>query len=220
MPSRRDYDVPAAALAAAMGVLVILVSAPFTVQAYLEVTDTGKDFTVAWSQGKAMTKDAALTSTSAPVTAQVMLMDKLPAMAMLTLKGCNDSAGSGAATGQSAASITVKLTRTVAGKSTPIGNPATFTCANKPSALPMETMKAPDLGTVKGKDEADARAAVDAKTMAGMQDVTYTVEVSATRAASTVPSLPGVNAPTLSVSVELSATAWGFTATLPAEASK
>src|SRR5436190_1404065 len=52
MPSRREYDVPASGLAAALGVLVIVASAPFTVQAYFEVTDTGKEYAVAWAQGK------------------------------------------------------------------------------------------------------------------------------------------------------------------------
>lgn len=217
MPSRRDFDAPAATIAAVLGVLVILVSMPFTVLAYREVTDTGKGFTIAWSQGKAETKGATLTA-SGPVQAQLTINGKLPAMVMVMPKACNDSA-TGSST-QSPATITVKLTRTIAGKTEAIGKPTSYACSNAPKSLQMETGAHPDIGSVTAKDEATARTAVEDRTKTDLRDVTYTVELTSTRPASTVPTVPVANTPTLSAAVELSATSWTFSATLPAEAGK
>jgi hypothetical protein len=201
MSSRRAHDQPAVLIAALLGGIIVLASLPFTVDAFRRESDKGSDIAISWSEGPAHASTATVDTNTATATTKV-LFTGIPAMVHVASKTCSDSATSSPVP-QPAASITVKVSKTVGTKEEQLGS-VTYSCANVPDPVFMKMTDHPDIGKVTAKSDQEALDSLKSRE----ETATYTITVTTSRPASTLPPAIPVGAPTLTADVELAVHGW------------
>ncbi len=196
MPSRRDFDAPAATIAAILGLVVIGVSAPFTVLAYNDLASASKDFTATWAE-----KAGAPTETTT-ASATVHVAGVLEATVMVKVNSCTDNRGPNNI--YPAATLTGKLTDP---KGRVVFN-GPIACTAGATAY-KNTTTHPDVGKVTASDAGGALMAFNNTVEKSRVTGDYKLEITASRPASNPPIPPQFPVqPSISYAIDLSVGQW------------
>jgi hypothetical protein len=200
LTSRSDLDTPATVIAAALGVVIILVALPFTIAAFPQ---TPKSYDATWGERLLDSKTLTVAG-EARFTASVSARDFQPASIKVETTACADTFNPQFQ--QQAANLHVKL-------------------SSGSTLLKELDMKCPGEGfTVKLGDHADVASAqasnpetakrivwLDASAANATGTLAYTLEVVASRTASPLQQIPVTPATTLAASLRVSLYGWDAT---------
>lgn len=206
MTSRRDLDMPATAIAAALGVLVIAVALPFTIAAFPQ---TPKSYDASWGERALDTKTVTVAADTGAYRATVAARDFQPASIRVETTACSDSANPSLQ--QQPATLHAVLRRDGDGTL----QEADFTCAEKDGKGTFTFVLGDhaDIAGAQATDPATSKRIVWLDAAASnVTAASYTLEVTARRPASTVPPLPVPGstpvAPTLAANVKVTLNGW------------
>lgn len=203
-------DRPATLIAAIVGVAIILVALPFTLAAFPQ---TPKSYDASWGERALDSKSLTVPAETGTYTATVSARDFQPASIQVETPAaaCNDVHN--AQLQQPAATLTVKLSETRPGATHVLRQTPAFPCseAGTTGTFSVSLGSHSDIASAQALGPETARrivwldAAADNATAA-----TYTLEVTASRPASTLPTLPGtpVTATSLTAVVHLTLNGW------------
>jgi hypothetical protein len=209
-PASASHDTPAIVLSSLLGVAAILGTVFFLPQFYCEnpsatCTTSGPggapvDFDVAWAREAGTTQTQTFTASgSFKVDATA-----IQAGAKVAIGACTDSA---TAPLQQKASITYTISNGIN-----TTKPIAFTCPTTGSDVDL-VLPAPDFARAFGTDAASAKASILSNPKVASAPATYTVQVTIARPSGTVPSIGGPGAPTVSVTMQLTAMKYNPTLT-------
>jgi hypothetical protein len=203
LTSRRDLDKPAAVIAAVVGIVIIVVALPFTIAAFPQ---TPKTFDAAWGEKTTGSRTLTVPTDTGTYKAEVTGTNFQPASIQVDTTVCTDTHD--ATFQQAAASLHLKLT-TTRGASSQVLEDRTFKC---PDGIHLGH-KLGDHADVTGAQARDAVIAkkivwLDASLANATGPSTYTLEVTASRPAPGIPTLPVTPAASLGVSLRLTLNAW------------
>jgi hypothetical protein len=203
LTSRSDLDTPAAAIAAIVGVAIILVALPFTIAAFPQ---TPKTYTATWGERVLDSKTLTVPTETNSYRVSVAASDFQPASIKVETTGCTDVFNGQLQ--QQAAKMHVKLTETRGTANKVLQDLDNVSCPG-----PSFTVQLGDHAKIGGADANNPETAKRIVWLDAMASNTtglsmYTLEVTPSRAASSLP-LPGAIAPTsFTASLRLTLNGW------------
>ncbi|HEX2065766.1 MAG TPA: hypothetical protein VHI93_03040 [Candidatus Thermoplasmatota archaeon] len=205
MTSRSCLDTPAAAICLVFGLLVVGVSLPFAIQALPEAVSS---YDIAWRE-RAASQDLTIPSQTGTYRASVTVTGLASSLTIDPSVACADNFR---APLQSPATLAFRVTKTMGGMTSTAPDWAgTYTCAGREGAKrTIQLAPHPDVASASASDTGIATRSA----WAGVanETATYTLEVTPSRPADTVP--VGAAAPTsLTATVRLTVSLWEAVAT-------
>jgi hypothetical protein len=203
LTSRSDMDKPAALIAALIGVVIILVALPFTIAAFPQ---TPKAYDVAWGEKAMGSASVIIASDTAHQSATFSPRDFQPASIKVETVPCSDTFNANLQ--QSPATLHVVLTRAGAGGAL---KDVTFPCsaAGTTGTFTVKLGDHADIATAQATDPETAKKLVWLDAMSGnVTGASYTVDVTASRPASGIPTLPVTPATPLTASIKFTVYGW------------
>jgi len=208
-PSRAEMDRPATAVAASLGVLLIVVGVLLFA---VSTPAAGTTFNIAWTQATAPggSKDAPFAGNGQTASVTVTVRDGLFSNVTVTMPACSDTPG----VGGSAATVSWQLFKDNAS----MADKATAPC-RQGNVRTFALHKHADVGQADGATAGDAQKS--AYTSGGYSNATHTfrLDFSWSRAAGTLPTLP-VGGSQFAGRMGIQVQEWKATANLPQGASK
>jgi hypothetical protein len=203
LTSRSDLDKPAALIAAIIGVVIILVALPFTIAAFPQ---TPKAYDATWGERAVDATTLTVPSETGSYRATVSARDFQPASVKVEIPTCSDAFS--AQFQQNAATMRVKLTETRGSASRVLKETPPMQCPGEGFTIKLGDHA--DVATAQATDAATAKKIVwlDAMAQNATGVSTYTLEVTPSRPASQVPTLPVTPPTSLGATVRLTLYGW------------
>lgn len=206
MTTRSDHDLPATIIAAVVGVLIIAAALPFTIAAFPQ---TPKSYDATWGERAVDTEAITVAAATGTYKATLSATDFQPASIMVETTGCSDSANPSLQ--QSPASLRVVLRRD---GSSDVLHQVDFPCSEATSkgTFTVSLGSHYDIAGAQAQNAETAEKIVWLDAVAANTTASYTLEVTPSRAASSIPpGLPGPLAPTLAASLKVTLNGWDVT---------
>jgi hypothetical protein len=207
LTSRSDLDRPATVIAAVVGLVVILVALPFTIAAFPQ---TPKSYDVAWGERPVASASLTVPTDSNTWTLDLPVANFQPASVKVETPVCTDTFNPQLQ--QQPATLHVRLTEKRGSTTSVLKDIPDVRCADKDAdgkgTFTVHLGGHFDVATTQANDAATAKkiAWLDASAM-NVTGSTYTLEVTPSRSAGTLPALP-VAPTSLAASLRLTVNGW------------